>query len=155
MSEILSSQPIQPITPFRNDDAGRLVTINYYKSVLPQIERIIMTNAECKNLGPEIFSEYQTSDSIEKNKKAIELCGDCAVKELCKNWATAERLEGVIAGGEKTKAREKARRFLNVSIETRDGEVEGAKVALVRHAIKNRAVYLGMLSAHDRDNSFF
>ena len=155
MSEILTNQPVQPITPFRSDDSERIITPTYYSSVLPQLERLIVTEAKCKGMGPELFTEYQYTVSVEQNKQAIETCNDCAVKDLCRNWAIAERLTGVIAGGEKTKTREKTRKRLNLIREQREGEVEPAKAEFIRHALKNRALYLGMLSAYDRENCFF
>jgi Transcription factor WhiB len=155
MSEIISNPPIQPITSFRRDDVDKLITPNYYKSVLPQIERIIITNAACKGMGSDIFVESRTSESNEKNKEAIALCNECVVKDLCRNWAIAEILEGVVVGGLKTSDRLKIRDSLRVTEETREGEVEPAKVVLIRHALNNRARYLGMLSADDLRISFF
>ena len=149
MSENKLNQ-IQPFNTSNVEEFKRITTNANYRIALPKIEEIIKVNAECRGMGPELFTEGDKSEDIARNKEAIAICGKCVVKELCELWATAENLTGVIAGGVRTKVRMSNRR--KDSATNRSSEINPAKARLMKHATDNKQYYIGLIASRNTNN---
>lgn len=149
MSENKLNQ-IQPFNTSNVEEFKRITTNANYRIALPKIEEIIKVNAECRGMGPELFTEGDKSEDIARNKEAIVICGKCVVSELCELWATAENLTGVIAGGVRTKVRMSNRR--KDSMPNRSSEINPAKARLMKHATDNKQYYIGLIASRNTNN---
>ncbi len=149
MSENKLNQ-IQPFNTSNIEEFKRITTNAHYRIALPKIEEIINDNAECKGMGPELFTEGEKAEDIARNKEAIVICGRCVVNELCELWATAENLTGVIAGGLRTKVRISNRR--KDSMPNHASEINPAKARLMKHATDNKQYYIGLIASRNTNN---
>ena len=149
MSENKLNQ-IQPFNTSNVEEFKRITTNANYRIALHKIEEIIKVNAECRGMGPELFTEGDKSEDIARNKEAIVICGKCVVSELCELWATAENLTGVIAGGVRTKVRMSNRR--KDSATNRSSEINPAKARLMKHATDNKQYYIGLIASRNTNN---